>query len=58
MIKQAKLTHSALGKALGKQTEKQIDTLKSLNLSNKTGELKRIEGIFPKNLLKNFIIDK
>ena len=31
-----------------KQTEKQVDALKFLNLSNKTDELKQIEGIFPK----------
>ena len=41
-----------------KQAEKQADALKSLNLSNKTDELKWIEGIFPKNLLNNLIIDK
>ena len=32
------------------QTEKQVDDFKSLNISNKTDELREIEGIFPKNL--------
>ena len=41
-----------------KQTEKQVDALKSLNLSNKINELKRIEGIFPKILLNYLIINK
>ena len=47
-IVQAKFTYSPLGKALEKQTEKQFDALNSLNLSNKTDELKQVEGIFPK----------
>ena len=33
-----------------KQTQKQIDASKFLNLSNKINGLKRIEGIFPKDL--------
>ena len=37
MIEQAKLTYSALEKALEKQTEKQVDALKCLSLSDKTG---------------------
>ena len=45
---QAKFTYSPLGKSFEKQTEKQVDALKSLNLSNKTDELKQIEAIFPK----------
>ena len=40
------------------QTENQVDALKSLNLSNKTVELKQIEGKFPKNLLNDLIIYK
>ena len=32
--------------------------LKFLNLSNKINELKRIDGIFSKNLLNDLIIDK
>ena len=43
-----KFTYSPSGKALEKQAEKQVDALKSLIVSNKTDELKLIEGIFPK----------
>ena len=46
-VQQAKFTYSPLGKGFEKQTEKQIDALKALKLSNKTNELKQIEGIFP-----------
>ena len=41
IIKQAKFTYSSLKKALEKQTEKQVDTLKLLNLSNKRDALKK-----------------
>ena len=58
IIEQNKFTHSLLGKALEKQTEKQVDALPSLNLSAKTDDLKQIENIFPKNLLTNVINDR
>ena len=58
IIEQNKFTHSLLGKALEKQTEKQADELPSLNLSAKTDDLKQIENIFPKNLLTNVINDR
>ena len=45
-------------KALGKQTERKFDALKSLNLSDKIDELKQIEGTFPKHMLIDLIIDK
>ena len=48
IVEQAKFTYSPLGKALEKQTEKQVGTLRTLDLSNKKDELKQIEGIFPK----------
>ena len=48
IVEQAKFTYSPLGKALEKQTEKQVGALRSLDVSNKKGELKQIEGIFPK----------
>ena len=41
-----------------KQTEKQVNALKSVNLSNKTDELKQIQGIFQKKLLNDLIIYK
>ena len=40
MIKQAKFAYSPLGKALKKQTKKQVVALMSLSLSNKIDELK------------------
>ena len=57
IIQQAKFTYSPLGKAFKKQTEKQFDSLKYLNLPNKL-ELKQIENIFPRNQLNDLIIDK
>ena len=48
IVEQAKFTYSPLGKALEKQTEKQVGALRSLDLSNKKDELKQIKGIFPK----------
>ena len=40
IIEQTNFTYSHLGRALEKQIEKQVDALKSLNLSNKADELK------------------
>ena len=57
IIKQAKFAYSSLGKALEKQTEKQIGPIKSLDLSNKKDELKHIKGIFPKSMLNVLIIN-
>ena len=36
IIEQTKLTYSPLGKAFEKQTEKQVNTLKSPKISSKT----------------------
>ena len=47
ITEQAKFTYSPLGRALEKQTEKQVHVLKSLNLSNKKDKLKQIDSIFP-----------
>ena len=44
IIEQAKFEYSPFGKAFGKETEKQVSAIKSLNLSNL---LKESEGIFP-----------
>ena len=49
IIEQAKYTYFPLEKVLEKQTEKQFDDLKSLNLFNKTGKLKRIKGLVSNN---------
>ena len=48
-IEQTKFTYSPLGKALEKQTKKQNNAFTSLNLSDKTDELKQIESDFPRN---------
>ena len=51
IIEQAEFAYSPLGKGFEKQTEKQVDAIKSLETSNK---LKQIEGIFQQNLMNNF----
>ena len=55
IAEQAKFAYSTLGKALGKQTEKQIGALKPLDISNEKYELKQIKGIFPKHLMNDLI---
>ena len=45
---QTKVTYSSFGKALERQTEKQFDALKYLNLSNKIDELKKLWVCFQK----------
>ena len=54
-IKQANFTYSSLAKALEKQTEKQVC---ALNLNGKLDVLKKIEDIFPKNLLTDLSTNK
>ena len=51
-------TCSRLGKGFEKQTEKQVDALKSLNLPNKIDELKQVESTFPKNQLNDLMINQ
>ena len=51
IIEQAKFTYSSLGKAFEKQTKEQVKAIKDLNISNKTNELKQIQGTFPQNVL-------
>ena len=52
IIEQSKFAYSPLGKAFEKQAENQVGAIKSLDPSNK---LKRIEGIFPQNLMNDLI---
>ena len=40
------------------RTKKQVDALKSLNLSYKIDELKQVQSIFLQNPLNDLIIDK
>ena len=58
IIEQAKFTYSPLEKASENQTGKQVDALKSLDLSNKTDELKQIQSILPKYMLNDSIFNK
>ena len=51
IIEQANFAYFPLGKALKKQTGKQVDALKALNPSNRTNELKQIEDMFQKTCL-------
>ena len=51
-------TCSRLGKGFEKQTEKQVDALKSLNLPNKIDELKQVESTFPKNQFNDLMINQ
>ena len=51
IIEQANFAYFPLGKALKKQTEKQVDALNALNPSNRTNELKQIEDMFQKTCL-------
>ena len=55
IIEEAKFTYSPLKKALEKQTEKQVDALKILNLSNERDALKKISGIFSKKEMNDLI---
>ena len=55
IIEQAKFAYSPLEKAFEKQTEKQVDTITSLDISNKKDELKQVESIFLQNLMNDLI---
>ena len=55
IIKQAKFAYSLLAKAFEKQSEKQVDAIKSIDPSNK---LKQIPDIFPQNLVNDLILAK
>ena len=60
-IEYVKCIYFLLGKALEKQTKKQVAAPISLNLSDKTNELRNIKSIFKKKTKKqldDFIIDK
>ena len=56
ITEQAMFTYCPLRKDLEKKTEKEVKVPNST--SNKKGELKQIEGIFPKNMLNDLIINK
>ena len=54
MIQQANFVYSPVGKAFEKQTEKQVNAIKSPYSCNKS---KKIESIFPQNLMNDLIRD-
>ena len=58
IIKQAKSALYSLGRALGKQTEKQVGALKPLGPSNNNDELKQIESMFPQDLMNDLVCAK
>ena len=58
IIELAKFTYSPLGKAFEKQTKEQVKAIKDLNISDKSNNLKQIEGIFPQNVLNELISNK
>ena len=58
IIEQAKFTYSPLGKAFEKHTKEQVKAIKNLYISDKTNELKQIEGTFPQNVLNDLISNK
>ena len=58
IIEQTKFTYSPLRKAFEKQTQEEVKTIKDLNISDKTNELKQIEGLFPQNVLNDLISNK
>ena len=57
-MEQAKFAYSPLGKALEKQTEKQVGALKSLKSFNKKVEFIQIHGTFLQNLMNDLICTK
>ena len=57
MTDQAKFTNSSLEKSLEKQTKKQVDSLKSLNLSYKIDVLDQIKSVFLQNQMNDLILD-
>ena len=52
IIEHAKFAYPSLGKAFAKETERQVDAIKSLDPSNK---LKQMKGIFQQNLMSDLI---
>ena len=57
VIEQAKFTNSPLGKAFQKQ-KKQVGVVTPLEIPYKRDELKKIEGIFPQNMMNDLICEK
>ena len=58
LIEKANSSYFLLGKTFEKQAGKQVGSSKSLGPSNKRGERKQIEGIFPQDLMDDLICFK
>ena len=56
--KKKKKIEQAKFKAFKEQIKEQLKAIKDLNISDKTNELKQIEGIIPQNLLNDLNRDK
>ena len=53
IIEQDKFTYSPSLKAFKEQAKEHVKAIKNENISDKTNELKQIEGIFPQNVSNN-----
>ena len=59
IIDEAKFTYSPFEElSKKKEQKKEVDALKSLNISNKANELKKIENIFSQNQTNDLIRDR
>ena len=58
IIEQAKFTYSLSVNFLKEETGELVKAMKDLNISGKTNESKKIEGIFPQNVLNDLISNK
>lgn len=58
IIEQAKFTYSLSVNFFKEETGELVKAMKDLNISGKTNESKKIEGIFPQNVLNDLISNK
>ena len=58
IIEQAKFTYSLSVNFFIEETGELVKAMKDLNISGKTNESKKIEGIFPQNVLNDLISNK
>ena len=58
IIEQAKFTYSLSVNFFKEETRELVKAMKDLNISDKTNESKKIEGIFPQNVLNDLISNK
>ena len=58
IIEQAKFTYSLSVNFFKEETGELVKAMKDLNISDKTNESKKIEAIFPQNVLNDLISNK